>query len=86
MSNYYKGRELNNREIARQKVPTVYGSFDKYNHALLETINNGVDELLNNFNEGNIYVTVSKGGKRVAIEDRGRGIPLPIKDEESGKL
>lgn len=86
MSNYDKGRELNNRDIARQKLPTFYGSFDNYNHPLLETINNGVDELLNNFNEGNIYVTVSKGGKRVEIEDTGRGIPLPIKDEESGKL
>lgn len=63
MSNYDKGRELNNRDIARQKLPTFYGSFDNYNHPLLETINNGVDELLNNFNEGNIYVTVSKGGK-----------------------
>lgn len=69
-------RALSDREKARIKLPVFYGSFDNYKHGLLETLMNSRDELINNFEKGEIIVTVEEDLKTVEVFDSGRGIPL----------
>ena len=49
-------RALSDREKAREKLPIFYGSFDNFYHGFKEILNNSADEILNNFNKGEIIV------------------------------
>ena len=49
----------------------------------LEILNNAVDEITNNFDEGTINIILDSDNKTVTIEDSGRG--MRIADETDGK-
>jgi DNA gyrase subunit B len=76
-----KVRALDDREKAREKLPVFYGSRDNFQHGFKEVLNNAVDELLNYFEEGNIYITLDEDLKTISIEDTGRGLPIADIDE-----
>lgn len=71
-----KQRMLNDREKARTKLPVFYGSYDNFTHALIETLANGRDEIINNFERGIIEVTLYDDMQTLEVLDTGRGIPL----------
>lgn len=73
-----KSKKLNHREQAREKMPIFYGSRDNHIHGFRETVNNSVDEILNNFNFGTIDVTLHDDLETITIKDSGRGIPVQI--------
>ncbi|WP_075810114.1 toprim domain-containing protein [Clostridium perfringens] len=68
---------LNEREKAREKLPTFYGSRSNYYHAFREVgLNNPIDEIENNFESGNLYITLHEDLKTLTIRDTGRGMPI----------
>lgn len=69
-------RRLSYREQAREKISIWYGSADNYEHGLKEVMANATDEIINNFDSGEIYVELSEDGKRITVRDTGRGIPM----------
>ena len=77
-------RELSDREKSREKLPIFYGSFDNYYHGFKEILNNGVDEVLNNFEEGTIIVQLHDDNRTITVSDTGRG--MPIDSYEQAKL
>jgi len=63
-----------------RKRPAMYiGGTDAvgYHHLLWEIVDNSVDEVMNG-HASRITVTLHKGGKRVSVEDDGRGIPIDV--------
>lgn len=78
-----KIESLSVRQQCRDKVSVWFGSRDNYYHAIKEVIANGADEIINNFEEGNIEVELFEDNKTISIEDSGRGIP--IFEETNGK-
>lgn len=80
-----KVRALDDREQARSKLPLFYGSRDNYLHGYREVaINNTIDEITNNYEKGDIYITLHDDLKTITVRDTGRGMPLANVDEESG--
>lgn len=77
-----KMKSLNHREQAREKLPVFYGSRDNYLHGLREVINNGVDEILNNFTNGVVEVSLHDDLRTISVKDTGRGIAIQAFDEE----
>lgn len=74
---------LNEREKARDKLPTFYGSRSNYYHAFREVgLNNTIDEIENNFEEGSLYIELHDDLKTLTIRDTGRG--MPIQKETNG--
>lgn len=71
-----KIRKLSNRDQAREKIAVWYGSADNYRHGLKELLANATDEIINNFELGNIHVELSEDNKTVTVKDSGRGIPI----------
>ena len=71
-----KIRKLSYREQARDKIQIWYGSADNYIHALKEIIANATDEIINNFDEGTIYVELHDDNKTITVRDTGRGIRI----------
>lgn len=70
-------RALDDREQARQKLPIFYGSRDNYLHGFREVaINNTIDEITNNFDSGEIYITLHKDLETITVRDTGRGMPI----------
>ena len=69
-------KKLTDREKARTKLPIFFGSFDNFNHSLLEMLANARDEIINNFDKGEIIVTLENDLQTISIFDTGRGIPL----------
>ncbi len=68
---------LNEREKAREKLPTFYGSRSNYYHAFREVgLNNPIDEIENNFESGDLYITLHEDLKTLTIRDTGRGMPI----------
>lgn len=74
-------KELTEREQARDKVSIWFGSKSNFLHPLREVLANSIDEINNNFNEGEI--TVILNGNKITVKDTGRGIP--IGDKTNGK-
>lgn len=76
-----KIRSLNTREQCREKLPIFYGSNDNYLHGLRECLANGVDEINENFDSGEIIISLSDNNKTISIKDSGRGIPIMSKTD-----
>lgn len=71
-----KIRQLSDRDQAREKIAIWYGSADNYQHGLKELLANATDEIMNNFENGTIEVTLLPDNKTVIVKDSGRGIPI----------
>ncbi|MED4262046.1 ATP-binding protein, partial [Priestia aryabhattai] len=71
-----KIKSLDTRSQARDKISIWYGSADNYEHASKEIIANGTDEIINNFEEGTVTVTLHDDLQTLTVEDTGRGIPI----------
>lgn len=69
-------KSLSTREQCRDKLSIFYGSRDNYYHGLIETLMNGNDEITNNFEYGEITLTVEEDLQTLELFDTGRGIPL----------
>lgn len=76
-----KIRALNEREKAREKLPVFYGSFDNYKHGLREVLNNGIDEILNHFDNGQVDILLHDDLETITVKDCGRGICIQEIDE-----
>ena len=81
MSNKDTIKVLSERQQARDKVAIWFGSKDNFIHPLKECIANGIDEINNNFESGEITVRLEKDGT-VHITDTGRGIPINGKTDK----
>ena len=77
-------RALSDKEKAREKLPIFYGSFDNFYHGFKEILNNSVDEILNNFDKGEIIVELHDDNRTITVSDTGRG--MPIDTYEQAKL
>ena len=77
-------RALSDREKAREKLPIFYGSFDNFYHGFKEILNNSVDEILNNFDRGEIKIHLHDDNRTITVSDTGRG--MPIDTYEQAKL
>lgn len=53
-----------------------FGSADNFEHGLKEVMANATDEIINNFEEGDIFVELSDDKKTLSVRDTGRGIPI----------
>lgn len=71
-----KIRQLSQREQARDKISVWFGSADNFEHGLREVMANATDEIINNFDEGDIFVELSDDKKTLSVRDTGRGIPI----------
>lgn len=79
-----KAKILNHREQARELLPVFYGSKDNVIHGFKEIVNNAVDEIINNFESGEVTITLFDDNKTISVEDTGRGMRIADK-HESGK-
>ena len=70
-----KIKVLNEREQSRSKVAIWFGSRDNFIHPFKEVVANGIDEINNNFDKGEITVKLMKDNT-ITVTDTGRGIPL----------
>lgn len=71
-----KIRALSDREQSREKISIFYGSSSNYQHGLKEIIANSTDEVINNYEDGQVTVELFEDLKTVSITDTGRGIPI----------
>lgn len=69
-------RQLDHRAQAREKLPIFFGSADNYIHGLKEVMGNSTDEIMNNFEDGEIDIELHEDMKTITIKDTGRGIPM----------
>lgn len=69
-------KALSTREQCRDKLSIFYGSRDNYYHGVIETLMNSNDEISNNYDEGQVIVTVEEDLRELEVFDTGRGIPL----------
>lgn len=49
-------RQLDHRAQARERLPIFFGSADNYIHGLKEVMGNSTDEIMNNFENGEIDI------------------------------
>lgn len=80
MKNTDKIQVLSDRQQARTKLPVFYGSRDNYLHGFREVVSNAIDEIINNFDKGNIDVQLKNNV--VSVMDSGRGLPIQNQDDE----
>lgn len=72
-----KLRILDERQKARDKLPTFYGSRSNYYHAFREVgLNNTIDEIENNFDSGTVDILLHDDLQTLTIKDSGRGMPI----------
>ena len=69
-------KSLSVREQCRLKLPIFYGSVDNYYHGFKEVMANAIDEIINNFDYGEIRISLSDDCKIISVEDSGRGVPI----------
>ena len=69
-------RSLTERQKARDKVSVFFGSKDNFYHPFIEIVLNSVDEISNNFENGNIKVKLHEDNETISVLDSGRGLPL----------
>ncbi len=60
-----KAKILNHREQARELLPVFYGSKDNVLHGFREVVNNAVDEIINNFECGEVIITLFDDNKTI---------------------
>lgn len=80
MKNNDKIRALSDREQAREKLAVFYGSRDNFLHGVREVIGNSVDEIINNFKNGEIVIELKNN--MFSILDNGRGLPIQNEGDE----
>lgn len=79
---YDKGRSLSDRDTAREKMSVFFETTDNYYHPFREVcINNTIDEISNNFDKGNIYITLHDDNRTLTVFDEGRGMPINLQDD-----
>ena len=71
-----KIRALDTRQQCREKLPVFFGSRDNYLHGVREVIANACDEISNNFETGQVTVTLDTDNTTITIKDSGRGMPI----------
>lgn len=69
-------RALDDRQKSREKISIWYGSKDNYTHGLKEVVANGTDEIISNFDSGEVTVTLHDDLQTITVSDTGRGIPI----------
>ena len=74
-------KKLDTRQQCREKLPIFFGSRDNYTHGVKEVIANAIDQISNNLENGDIYVTLHDDNKTISIKDTGRGIPIDEKTD-----
>lgn len=84
LNGYDKGRDLDYRSQAREKLPIWFGDRSSFYHPIKEVLANGVDEITNNFDIGHIELELSDDCRTVTITDSGRGMPL-LEPMDDGK-
>lgn len=84
LKGYDKGRDLDYRSQAREKLPIWFGDRSSFYHPIKEVLANGVDEITNNFDIGHIELELSDDCRTVTITDSGRGMPL-LEPMDDGK-
>ena len=77
-----KIRALSDREQAREKLPIFFGSRDNYLHGFKEVMNNAIDEVLNNFPNGQVDIILHDDLETITVKDSGRGMPIADKNEQ----
>ena len=60
-------KSLSVREQCRLKLPIFYGSVDNYQHGFKEVMANAIDEIINNFDYGEIRITLSDDCKIISV-------------------
>lgn len=65
---------LDERQKCRDKVAIWFGSRDNFIHPFREALANAIDEIINNFDNGEIHVT--RNMNLITVKDSGRGIPI----------
>lgn len=81
MFNYDKSKRLDDRSKAREKLSIWYGSNDNFQHGLREVVANAADEVINNFEKGQVLVELHKDLQTITVTDTGRGMPIFDADE-----
>ena len=76
MFQYDKSKKLDDRSKAREKLSIWYGSNDNFQHGLREVVSNAADEIINNFDNGEILVYLHNDLKTITVTDTGRGMPI----------
>lgn len=76
MFKYDKSKKLNDRSKAREKLSIWYGSNDNFQHGLREVVANAADEVINNFDSGEIIVQLHNDLQTITVADTGRGMPI----------
>lgn len=71
-----KIKSLSTREQCRLKLPIWYGSNSNYTHGLKEVVANSADEIINNYEDGVIYIKLEEDMETLEVIDTGRGIPI----------
>lgn len=67
---------LDDRQKSRDKIAVWFGSRDNFMHGCREVIANGTDEVINNFDNGEIEVTLFDDLETIQVRDTGRGIRI----------
>jgi len=71
-----KIKVLTTKEQAREKISIWFGSSSNYYHPLKEVVANACDEIINNFENGQIEVELKEDNQTLSILDTGRGIQI----------
>lgn len=71
-----KIRQLSDREKSRERVSIFFGSNSNNYHPFIELTMNGIDEINNNFDKGEINIELNNDNQTITILDSGRGIKL----------
>lgn len=69
-------KSLSTREQCRLKLPIFYGSVDNFYHGFKEVIANGIDEIINHYDNGTIKVKLYNDLQTISVEDSGRGVKI----------
>lgn len=75
-TNNDKIRVLDDREKSREKISIFFGSKDNFVHGLKEVIANSTDEIISNFDSGEVTVYLHDDLQTITVKDTGRGIPI----------
>lgn len=76
-----KIKQLDTRDQCRLKLPIFYGSRDNYYHGFREVCANGIDEIVNNFENGVLEITLHNDLETITVKDSGRGVPINLETD-----
>lgn len=69
-------KQLDTRQQCRERLSIFYGSNSNYTHGFREVMNNALDEINNNYEDGEIEVVLEDDLRTISVKDSGRGIPI----------